>query len=407
MSAPSPAETVETSKPSLLEIFLVALRLGLTSFGGPVAHVGFFRAEYVLRRKWLDDAAFADLLALCQFLPGPASSQLGFSIGLARAGLAGGFLAWLGFTLPSAALMIAFAYGVGSIGSQVGAGGLHGLKIAAVAVVAQAVWAMATRLCPDRARVTLALLAALTILAWPVTGAPAAVIALGAAAGWLLFRGNRAPLAPAPLPVRLSRWESLGSLGLLVGLVLALPALATAIPSQGLRYFDSFYRCGALVFGGGHVILPVLKNEVVRPGWVSENDFLAGYGAAQALPGPLTTFAAFLGTIAKQAPHGWVGGLLCMTAIFLAPILLVIGVIPFWDKLRQKAGAQAALDGANAVVVGVLLAAFYDPVWTSGIRKPQDFGLALVCFGLLVFWNCPPWVVVMLAAAGGWALGLG
>ena len=388
---------------SRLEIFQVALRLGLTSFGGPVAHLGFYHNEYVIRRKWIDETTYAHLVALCQFLPGPASSQLCFSIGMARGGLTGGLLAWLGFTLPSAVLMIAFGYGVNALGAMGETHWLHGLKIAAVAVVAQAVWVMAKKLCPDRSRVTVALVAACVVLQCPLALSQFCVIACGGIAGWYLFGKDEAEPGPLQSMKSVSYTQGAIALAAFFSLLIGLPILASVLPNKALSYADAFYRSGALVFGGGHVVLPLLKAEVVKPGWVSENVFLAGYGIAQALPGPLFAFAGYLGAVAKFEPNGVTGGLLCLTAIFLSPLLLLVGVMPFWEHLRRQPAAQACLKGTNAAVVGVLLAAFYNPVWTSGVNNPRDFILALASFGLLVFWNWPPWLIVILAALTGWA----
>jgi chromate transporter len=397
-----------------IEIFTAFLRLGLTAFGGPVAHLGFFHEEFVRRRRWLDENAYADLVALCQFLPGPASSQVGMALGLRRAGLPGMGLAWLGFTLPSAILMIAFAYGMGSAGAGVAhAGWLRGLKLAAVAVVAQAVWTMAQRLCPDRARVTVALLAAAAVLVLPTAGAQVLAIAAGALAGRFLLPAAKSgaarsdhALASAVSPPSSSdrhRARSVVALVTFLALLAGLPLLARLFPgSTALRVGSGFYRAGSLVFGGGHVILPLLQAETVVPGWISPDRFLAGYGAAQAIPGPLTTFAGYLGaSLPAPLPHGWGGGLLCLAAIFLPSALLVLGTLPFWEDVRHRPDAQAALRGANAAVVGVLLAALYQPVWTSAVHGPNEFVLGLLAFGLLVFWRRPPWLVVLLAAAAG------
>jgi chromate transporter len=391
-----------------LEIFAVALRLGCTSFGGPVAHLGYFHEEYVRRRRWLSPEAYADLVALCQFLPGPASSQVGFSIGLLRGGLLGGLLAWLGFTLPSAVLMTLCGYGLAAAGERVRhAGWLEGLKLAAVAVVAQAVWTMAGRLCPDRVRASMALAAAAAVLGFGTAWAQIAVLAGGAIFGLaLLRRESSAPAADAPdEPLRVAGWNrraGLASLALFFVLLAGLPAWRAASGNPAVAEFEAFYRAGSLVFGGGHIILPLLEADTVAPGWVSNDRFLAGYGLAQAMPGPLSTFAAYLGTVfGPPRAGGWAGALLCLCAIFLPSGLLVLGVLPFWESVRRRPGAQAALRGANAAVVGLLLAALYEPVWTSAVHGPGDFVLGLVLFGLLTLWKWPPWVVVGLAAAGG------
>ena len=392
------------------EIFRVALKLGLTSFGGPTAHLGYFHEEYVRRRRWFSEGAYADLVALCQFLPGPASSQLGFAIGLLRGGLLGGFVAWLGFTLPSAVLMMLCGYGFAAMGDVSHAGWLKGLKLAAVAVVAQAVWAMATKLCPDRVRASLAFAAAAAVLAWHTPWTQIVVLATGAVFGFAFLRQEETTALEMPDHLfNVSGWSrraGLASLVMFFVLLLGLPALRTASGNAAVAVFESFYRSGSLVFGGGHVVLPLLQAETVTPGWVSNDRFLAGYGLAQALPGPLFAFAAYLGTVlVPPYPHGWVGALLCLTAIYLPTGLLVLGVLPFWESLRRRPQAQAALRGANAAVVGLLLAALYHPVWTSAVHQPADFVVALGAYGLLVFWGCPPWLVVgLVAAAGGMLL---
>jgi chromate transporter len=384
----------------LAEVAAVFLRLGLTSFGGPIAHLGYFRAELVERRKWLDDSTYADLVALCQFLPGPASSQVGIALGTLRAGLLGGLVAWLGFTLPSALLMIAAAYGIGALGDTGDAGWLHGLKIVAVAVVVQALWGMARSLSPDRPRATIAILAAVALLAWPAAWTQILVLAAGGLVGWRFLRAQASgPTRPFQVPY--SRSLALACWALFFGLLLLLPLARALSSSQALALADSFYRAGSLVFGGGHVVLPLLEAEVVPPGWVTREQFIAGYGVAQAVPGPLFTFAAYLGAVAEPSPNGWLGGLIALVAIFLSSWLLVLGALPFWDVLRARQDAQGALRGVNAAVVGVLLAALYTPVWTSAIRGPADVALGLLCFGLLVFWKLPPWAVVVLAALAG------
>jgi chromate transporter len=388
---------------SLPEVFGVFLKLGLTSFGGPVAHLGYFRDEFVVRRKWLDDRIYADLVALCQFTPGPASSKVGIGIGLARAGLPGAFAAWLGFTLPSALALLLFAYGVQNFATDLDAGWLHGLKVVAVAVVAQAVWGMARNLTPDAPRFTVALIAAAVTLAWPASWGQVAAILCGGVVGYALSWGRQEGEHVA-MTIPLGKAAGAISLTLFFALLLGLPFLALTFPSQALAFFDSFYRAGSLVFGGGHVVLPLLQAEVVPPGWVSNDAFLAGYGAAQAVPGPLFTFAAYLGAMMGPEPNGWLGAFLCLLAIFLPAFLLVFGVLPFWDALRQVPAVRSALTGVNAAVVGLLLAALYDPVWTSGILGRADFGLGLAAFALLVFWKVPPWLVVVMSAAAAWAL---
>jgi chromate transporter len=389
-------EAAAASQGSFLEVLRVATRLGLTSFGGPIAHFGYFHEEYVVRRKWLDERSYADLVALCQFLPGPASSQVGIAIGIARAGLPGALAAWLGFTLPSALALVVFAFGMSAFGGSAETGWLHGLKVVAVAVVAQAVWGMARSLCPDRQRATLAILAAIVTLAWQ--SAVGQVVAIGSAGliGWL-FLAPTALSADSAASFPIGKRLGVASWIVFFALLLGLPLLRQASPSHALEVFDSFFRVGSLVFGGGHVVLPLLQAEVVGPGWVTNEQFVAGYGAAQAVPGPLFTFSAYLGAVM----NGWSGALLTLVAIFLPSFLLVIGALPFWDLLRSKSTFQSALTGINAAVVGLLLAALYDPVWTSAIHTPADFGLGLVAFGLLSFWKCPPWLVVVLTAIGG------
>lgn len=381
-------------------VFLIFLRLGLTSFGGPIAHLGYFRHEFVSRRQWMTERGYADLVALCQFLPGPTSSQVGIALGLARSGYAGAMAAWAGFTLPSAIALILFAYGISSHGDAMPPGALHGLKVVAVAVVAQAVWGMARSLCPDTPRITIMAVSACFVLLMPSTWAPLGVIALAALTGLLLFR-PQPELTHDALPIAMSRRTGLVWLALFFALLVGLPLLAAAFPAQTLLLLDAFYRAGSLVFGGGHVVLPLLQAEVVPTGWVSNDAFLAGYGAAQAVPGPLFTFAAFLGASMNQAPTAWGGGIICLLAIFAPSFLLVGGVLPLWERLRHNSHAQAALCGINAAVVGLLLAALYDPVWTNAIHTPQDFGLALIALIALIFWKLPPWLVVIASAVGG------
>ncbi|MBV6489032.1 MAG: putative chromate transport protein [Pseudorhodoplanes sp.] len=384
---------------SPLEVLTVFLRLGLTSFGGPVAHLGYFREEFVVRRRWLDDETYADLVALCQFLPGPASSQVGIAIGLSRAGYAGALAAWAGFTLPSAIVLVLFAYGLSAFGDALGGFWLHGLKVAAVAVVALAVLGMLRTLAPDRTRATLAVAAAAIVLVFANIWGQMAALIFGAVAGLLLLRdADGRPRKPRPAIV--SRGVALVSLAVFFGLLVALPLVATATDSQPLHLVDAFYRAGSLVFGGGHVVLPLLQAEVVPSGWVGNDAFLAGYGAAQAVPGPLFTFAAFLGAIMNVAPGGLAGAALCLVAIFAPSFLLVIGALPFWDGLRTQPLAQSALKGVNAAVVGLLIAALYDPVFVAGITRAADFALASAAFLLLYLWKTPPWLVVALCAVG-------
>jgi chromate transporter len=391
--------TSAAARGSVLEVLLAAFRLGLTSFGGPVAHLGYFRDEYVIRRKWLDEATYADLVALCQFLPGPASSQVGISIGILRAGFLGGIAAWLGFTLPSALALTAFAFGVQALGAG-DAPWLHGLKLVAVAVVAQAVWGMARTLAPDRERATIAILVAVVMLVWSIPVAQIALIALAGVIGWRWFRQPVAA-SDALLPRSITRTMGVVALSLLGVLLVALPTLRQVYSSSWLALVDSFFRVGALVFGGGHVVLPMLQAEVVPTGWVTNADFVAGYGAAQAVPGPLFTFSAYLGAVRQSPPNGIAGAAIALVAMFLPSFLLVIGALPFWDTLRRREDFQAALRGINAAVVGLLLAALYQPVWTSAVSSALDVAVVLVAFGLLVLWKLPPWLVVVASAFGG------
>ncbi len=392
-----------SNRGTVAEVFLVFLRLGLTSFGGPIAHLGYFREAFVARRHWLDDRAYADLVALCQFLPGPASSQVGIAIGLGRAGLGGALAAWLAFTLPSALLLAAFGYGVAGLQGGMPDGVLQGLKVVAVAVVAQALWGMARSLCPDAARAGFGIVAAIVLLLLPLPAIQLAVLAVAGIAGLLLLPASPEP-ADSAFRVPVGRKLAVCALALFALLLAGLPLATLASDAHWLALADSFYRSGALVFGGGHVVLPLLEAEVVPTGWVSRDDFLAGYGAAQAVPGPLFTFAAYLGAVGGPAPSGWAGALLCLVAIFLPAFLLVIGALPFWAALRHSAAARKILAGVNAAVVGLLLAALYDPVWTAAIGGPQDAALALAAFGLLAVAKLPPWLVVLLGAAGGWAV---
>jgi chromate transporter len=385
---------------SVGEVLLVFLRLGLTSFGGPIAHLGYFHDEFVVRRRWLEEKTYADLVALCQFLPGPASSQVGLAIGLSRAGYLGALAAWLGFTMPSAIALVLFAYGVEAFGNALGSGWLHGLKVVAVAVVAQAVLSMMRSLAPDRERATLAVVATVLVIAIPSAWGQIGAIVLGGVAGVILFR-SLPPTDHVALPHPISRTVGALALVLFFVLLLGLPLLAAVIPSQALTLFEAFYRAGSLVFGGGHVVLPLLQASVVPPGWVSNDAFLAGYGAAQAVPGPLFTFAAYLGAVMGPPPNGWAGASLCLVAVFMPSFLLVFGALPFWDELRRRRWAQSALTGVNAAVVGLLLAALYNPVWTAGITSGADFALGCAAFLLLFMWKTPPWLVVVLSAAGG------
>ena len=400
MHAVSPAPDSADRHP--WSVFLVFLRLGLTSFGGPIAHLGYFRDEFVVRRRWLSERGYADLVALCQFLPGPSSSQVGIALGLTRAGYGGALAAWLGFTLPSAIALILFASLLLQQGN-LAPGVLQGLKIVAVAVVAQAIWGMARSLCPDRPRVTIMALAAITVLLLASSWSPLLVLVVAGLVGVLLLK-PAAELEQDVFSVPVSRRAGALSLAVFFALLIGLPLLAALMPSQLLALVDSFYRVGSLVFGGGHVVLPLLQAETVDAGLVDVDMFLAGYGATQAVPGPLFTFAAFLGAAMDTGLPGWLNGLLCLVVVFLPSFLLVIGILPFWDQLRRNLRMQAALAGVNAAVVGLLLAALYQPMWTTAIRGPGDFALALAALVALVFWKLPPWLVVFATAAIGWAL---
>lgn len=397
-SAPPPPVLEPPSTARAGEVFAAFLKLGFTAFGGPVAHLGYFREEFVSRRRWLDDAAYADLVALCQFLPGPASSQVGLALGLLRAGLAGAMAAWVAFTLPSAVAMVLVALGVGALAGEAGLtlDALSGLKAAAVAVVALALWGMARTLTPDARRASVAVAAAALVAAWDSPLAQIAAIVAGGVAGLVLVRPEaRAEAAHLPVPV--SRGWGIASLAAFFLLLAGLPLVAEGALAE---LFESMYRAGALVFGGGHVVLPLLQAEVVAPGWVGQESFMAGYGAAQAVPGPLFTFAAYLGTAAA----GVSGGVVALLGIFLPAWLLVLGALPFWARLRGNLRAQAVLAGVNAAVVGLLAAAFYDPVFTAGVRGPLDFAAALLALLLLAAWKVPPWAVVLICGAIGFAV---
>ena len=387
------------------EVLRVFAKLGVSCFGGPIAHLGYFRAEFVTKRRWLDEATFADLVGLCQFLPGPASSQVGFSIGLMRGGLLGGLAAWTGFTLPSAIALVLFAYGASALSGPMGMGLLHGLKLVAVAIVAQAVWGMARSLCPDRARASIAVAAALIILFSGSSIAQIGAIALGGIAGLLLCR-DAPPTSGGHLVVPVSRGLAIAALAAFFIILFGLPVVRGLVANQAVALFEAFYRSGALVFGGGHVVLPLLREAFVKPGWVSDDAFLAGYGAAQAVPGPLFTFSAYLGAVANTPSRGVAGAVLGLIGIFLPGILILLGTLPFWDAFRRRVTAQALMRGVNAAVVGLLAAALYNPVWTSSIATPGDFGLALVCFVLLTVWRTPPLIVVVVGALGGMGLAL-
>ncbi|MBM7583771.1 chromate transporter [Bacillus pakistanensis] len=385
---------------SLMEILFISTRLGFTSFGGPVAHLGYFHEEYIRRRKWLDEKTYSDLVALCQFLPGPASSQVGMGIGILRGGILGGILAFIGFTLPSVIALILFALllqGVG-IGES---GWIHGLKIVAVAVVAHAILGMASKLTPDIKRKTIALLALVATLLWQTAFIQVGVILISALIGFLLYKQHKDENASFTR-VPISKTIAVVSLLIFFGLLIILPIIREMTSLNWIALFDSFYRSGSLVFGGGHVVLPLLEREFVPTGWLSEEEFLAGYGAAQAVPGPLFTFAAYLGAVIS----GWKGGLLATFAIFLPAFLLIVGTLPFWNSLRQNAKVKGALMGVNAAVVGILIAAFYHPIFTSSILEPTDFAFAALLFSMLVYWKLPPWIVVITGAIGGWLLSL-
>lgn len=389
------------------EVFKAFLKLGLTSFGGPIAHLGYFRDELVQRRAWLSDEAYADLVALCQFLPGPASSQVGFALGMMRAGWLGALAAFTAFTLPSAALLFLFAMTSAHVSGPFGLGAVHGLKIVAVAIVAQAVWGMARTLCPDKERASLAVLAVALLAFLPSAWGMVGAILIGALIHLVLKRTTSSTKVAAHtqlarLPV--SRRAAFISLALFIGLLIALPLVAGQ--SQTLSVIDSFFRAGALVFGGGHVVLPLLEAEIVQSGWVTPDLFLAGYGVAQAVPGPLFTFAAYLGAVLGPAPHGLLGAIIALLAVFLPGFLILIAVLPFWDQFRTMSTAQILMQGANAAVVGILGAALYTPVFTSAILNMKDLTLALACFVALMVWKWPPWVVVLMGAAGGVALAL-
>jgi chromate transporter len=386
------------------EVFLIFLRLGLTSFGGPVAHLGYFREEFVERRRWLSDRSYADLVALCQFLPGPASSQVGLGLGMSRAGYAGAAAAWLGFTLPSALVLIALALSITSLGESFPMGALQGLKVVAVAVVAQAVWGMGNSLCVGKLKVSLMALAAAVVLLLPSVLTPVLVIILAGLVGlWKITPDARDP--EDFLPIKTSRAHAKRWLIAFFVLLAGLPLLAAVTNNPALNLFDAFYRAGALVFGGGHVVLPLLQSEVVVTGWVENDAFLAGYGAAQAVPGPLFTFAAFLGTAAEGDTvfaGGLLGGLFCLVAIFLPSFLLIAGALPYWEQLRSDVRLQAALAGVNAAVVGILLAALYNPVWTSAVHSAADFVMVLLALIALMVWKLPAWLVVLGSGVIGW-----
>ncbi|MEA3252355.1 MAG: chromate efflux transporter [Pseudomonadota bacterium] len=392
----------DTPRPAgrIREVFSAFLLLGLTSFGGPIAHLGYFRTEFVERRRWFSEQAYADLVALCQFLPGPASSQVGFAIGLMRAGPWGAAAAWTAFTLPSAIVLVLFALGAAVLDGPISQGIIHGLKVTAVAIVAHAVWGMARSLCPDPRRAGIALAAVFTVVLVSGPLGQVAAIVIGALAGMALCRAHaEADVHDLPLPVS-ARAGHLAGL-VFVALLIGLPLLAWASPSAALAVMDAFYRAGALVFGGGHVVLPLLEAEVVQSGWVGADEFLTGYGAAQAVPGPLFTFAAYLGAVIAPLGGSLFGAALALVMIFLPGLLLLVAVLPHWNRFRSWDSAQALMRGANAAVVGILGAALYQPVWTSAILGPREFALALTGFLLLSVWKLPAWAVVVILASGG------
>jgi chromate transporter len=386
---------------SWLQILIASFQLGLTSFGGPVAHLGYFHDKYVKRKQWIDEQSYADLVALCQFLPGPASSKVGIGIGFMRGGVLGAIMAWIGFTLPSAVALALFAYL--SQGFDAGSTGwLHGLKLAAVAIVIQAVWGMGKSLAPDRGRATIAIVTAAVSLLAPSTYTQVLLILGSAVVGLLLYKQSSPAVTGSPSPLTSTSYKKLAICCLIAFFVLlfALPLLRSIYPNIWLAMFDSFYRTGALVFGGGHVVLPLLEQEIVPTGWLSKEQFLAGYGAAQAIPGPLFTFASYLGFMI----NGWLGAAVATLSIFLPAFLLVMGALPFWNRLRSHPHTRGALMAINAAVVGILLAALYDPVWVSTVKTPADFVLALVLYGALIFWRLPPWCVVVFSILGGMLL---
>jgi chromate transporter len=381
---------------SLWELLLISTRLGLTSFGGPTAHLGYFHEEYIRRKKWMDEKTYADLVALAQFLPGPASSQVGIGIGVMRAGVLGGIVSFIGFTFPSVIALILFAtlltnYDVGD------AGWIHGLKIVAVAVVAHAILGMAKNLTPDLKRKAIALLALIGTLVAQSAITQVGVILVAALIGFLLYNKQLIVLDKTKSNFPISKKISALCFALFFGLLFLLPFMRELTGSYWIAMFDSFYRSGSLVFGGGHVVLPLLEQEFVPTGWITEEAFLAGYGATQAVPGPLFTFAAYLGTVMK----GWLGGLVATIAVFLPAFLLILGALPFWDQLRNNPKIKGAIMGVNAAVIGILISALYHPIWTSSILAPMDFALAALLFSMLSYWKLPPWMIVITGALGG------
>lgn len=391
----------ENKLKSLLEILIVSTKLGLTSFGGPIAHLAYFHEEYIRRRKWMDERSYADLVALCQFLPGPASSQVGIGIGVMRAGILGGIVSFLGFTLPSVIALIIFALLLHNFGFT-DAGWIHGLKIVAVVVVAHAILGMAKNLTPDLRRKTIALFAVVVTLVWQTAFTQVGIIVLAGFAGFLIYKEQTIDEQSDGIHFPIAHRLAVVSLTLFFGLLIALPLLREATNLTWVAMFDSFYRAGSLVFGGGHVVLPLLEREFVPTGWLSEEQFLAGYGAAQAVPGPLFTFAAYIGAIIS----GWKGGLLATVAVFLPAFLLILGTLPFWNSLRRNPKVKGALMGVNAAVVGILIAALYQPIWTSSIVTANDFAFATILFSMLAFWKLPAWMIVVTGAIGGFLLSL-
>ena len=386
---------------TLWQLWLIFLKLGCSSFGGPVAHLAYFRHEFVQQRRWYTEQEYAELVALCQFLPGPASSQVGIGIGYYVRGYRGALLSWLGFTLPSAILMALFAASYLWLGQNSNPSWLTALKIVAVAVVAQAVWSMAKTLCPDRARASIALLSAILMLVYSGALVQLVVIVLASVAGMLFLppaAARDADNIARPALTRAQKWRAIGCLLLFFLLLFALPYVAELTDNAQLRLFDAFYRAGALVFGGGHVVLPLLQAQLVPAGWLSNDSFLAGYGAAQALPGPLFTFATYLGAI--SAPVAWQGAILATLAIFLPAFLLVFALLPWWQQLRHFSLLQRSIAAVNAAVVGILLAALYQPVFSSVVTQASDMALVLLAFIALVVWKLPPYLVVLAAACG-------
>lgn len=403
MSTPQTTSPVNEKTESVFILFLVFLRLGCTSFGGPIAHIGYFHEEFVKRKKWLSEEAFTELVSLCQFLPGPASSQVGIGLGLLRKGYLGAVLAWVGFTLPSALVMIALGSSVNYVSPEDLTGLIHGLKLVAVAVIAQALWAMSRSICTDKIRVSIMIFTACFTLLSPMSYSHIAILLIAGVSGLVIFRSTK-PETSKALLVK-SGTPKLGFLFVFIffALLLALPVISLLTNNMLMTLFSAFYRSGALVFGGGHVVLPMLQSEVVTTGMVSEPLFLAGYGAAQAMPGPLFTLASYLGAVATTGTGNvWIGGILCTFAIFIPGFLLVVGAIPFWNQLRNNSQFSAAFSAINPAVVGLLLAAFYQPVWSASVFTALDFCLVIVAYTALTFWRVPVWLVVLLSGSMGW-----